>query len=84
MTNALIKHPQLDRTCAVMPKILRACLKRPRTYDYLERATGAPRDSLHVLCMRLRNRGLLVATDPGTPDVKHATTRAGAQGWPEG
>lgn len=74
-----MKHPAFDRTCAVMPAILRACLKRPRSYDYLQGKTGATRGSLHVLCARLRVRGLLRPLSPGTTSVLFQTTPKGAR-----
>lgn len=76
-----IKHPSFDRTCTVMPEILRVCKAIPRGYGYLEKNTGASRGSLHVLCARLRERGLLEAINPGTPAVKLKTTPKGAKHW---
>lgn len=76
-----IHYPNLDRPSVIMPTILRACLRRPRGYSYLEKKTGSSRGSLHVLCNRLRAKGLLKPINPGTVDVKYQTTKKGGAAW---
>ena len=74
---AKIETQSFPRPCNVMPAILNACRRRPRTYDYLESVTGSTRGSLHVLVKRMRDRGLLTAIDGGTHDVQHVATKRG-------
>lgn len=72
-----LKHDHLSRTCEVMPTILRACRTTPRSYALLQKLTGSTRGSLYVLCMRLRDRGLLVKHVAAGGSVKHLATRRG-------
>lgn len=51
---AKIETQSFPRPCNVMPAILKACRRRPRTYDYLESVTGSTHDVQHVATKRGR------------------------------
>lgn len=76
------KNEVSSRPCKVMPAILNACKSLPRSYGYLEKKTSSSRGSLHVLCKRLRDRGLLEVVETQAGVVKHQATEAGKASQP--